>query len=108
MKREEMSFGELIATKRKAGGISQKELAQLIVKEDGTSIAAQYLNDIEHGRRNPSSDHLIKQFIKHLDIEDKEADYLFFLAGCWPGDVQKFPKENVMKALVAFRKNLAT
>ena len=42
-----MSFGEVVATARKAKGLSQKELAALITKEDGEPISPQYLNDLE-------------------------------------------------------------
>ena len=84
-------------------GMSQKELAASIVKEDGDPIAAQYLNDIERGRRNPSSDHLVRQFAKILK---QDADYLFYLAGKFPSDVKKYlPPDKVAKAMVAFRKN---
>jgi len=41
--------------------MSQKELAGKIKKEDGLPISAQYLNDIEHDRRNPPSEFLIAQ-----------------------------------------------
>ena len=44
----EMTFGRAIATARKEKGLSQKDLAALILKEDGTAISPQYLNDIEH------------------------------------------------------------
>jgi transcriptional regulator with XRE-family HTH domain len=46
------TFGEIVAQARKRKLLSQKELAALIKKEDGQSISAQYLNDIERNRRN--------------------------------------------------------
>ena len=103
MEDNEFTFGGLISKERKEKGISQKELAKKIEKEEGGSIAPQYLNDIEHGRRSPSSDHLINQFADKLDIE---ADYLFFLAGKFPNDInmQMAPKD-VVRAMVSFRKN---
>ena len=71
-----------IAKARKAKRLSQKELAALIVKdEDGGAISPQYLNDIEHDRRNPTSDYLIRRFAKVLD---EEEGYLFVLAGKIP------------------------
>ncbi|MCB1783974.1 MAG: helix-turn-helix transcriptional regulator [Alphaproteobacteria bacterium] len=54
MSDKEPTFGGLISETRKGKGISQKELAAKILKEDGEAIAPQYLNDIEHGRRTPS------------------------------------------------------
>ena len=50
------SFGSAIASGRKKKGLSQKKLAAKITKEDGEAITPQYLNDIEHDRRKPSSD----------------------------------------------------
>lgn len=97
----EPTFGGYIAEKRKNEGISQKELASIIIKEDGESIAAQYLNDIERGRRNPSSDHLVRQFAEKLNLK---SDYLFFLAGKFPNDVTRnLTPDKVAKAMVAFR-----
>ena len=54
-----MTFGETIAGARKDLGVSQRELAMRIVKEDGAPISPQYLNDIERNRRNPPGDHLL-------------------------------------------------
>ncbi len=52
-----MTFGLAIAKARKAKGLSQKELAALVVKdEEGGAISPQYLNDIEHDRRSPTLD----------------------------------------------------
>ena len=48
------SLGRLIASARKDKQLSQKELAALVLKEDGEAITPQYLNDIEHDRRSPS------------------------------------------------------
>jgi transcriptional regulator with XRE-family HTH domain len=99
------SLGRLIASARKARGLSQKELAELVIKEDGAPITPQYLNDIEHDRRSPSSDHIVQQFAKVLKLP---ADRLFAVAGVLPEDardlVKKAKPEKVDKALVAFRK----
>ena len=53
------TFGTLISEARRAKGLSQKDLAAKVKKEDGQAISAQYLNDIEHDRRNPPSELLI-------------------------------------------------
>ena len=97
------TFGRAIGSKRKELKLSQKELAERIVKEDGEPITPQYLNDIEHDRRSPSSDHLVKQFADKLGLE---SDYLYFLAGRVPADIRqkKLSPETVANAMAAFRK----
>ena len=67
----------MVANARKEKGLSQKELAARIKREDGAPISPQYLNDIEHGRRSPSSDQLVRQSAEVLDIG---LDYLYYRA----------------------------
>ena len=102
-----MSFGQTIAEARKKVGISQKELATRIKKEDGAPISAQYLNDIEHGRRNPPPEFLLRRFAEELKIS---YEYLFFIAGQYPADIRKetaaHKPEDVEAAFKAFRKAL--
>src|SRR4030081_586175 len=102
-----MTFGQLIATSRKAMGLSQKQLASRITKEDGEPISPQYLNDIEHNRRNPPSPLLIEKLAKELEISD---DRLSAAAGAIPLDLQRRVAEahpdKVAKAFKAFRKTL--
>lgn len=69
------TFGTAIATARKGKGLSQKELAERV------KLSPQYLNDIEHDRRSPSSEQLVAQFSVVLGLD---ADYLSFLADRWP------------------------
>jgi transcriptional regulator with XRE-family HTH domain len=69
VRRPVMTLGELIVKKRGEKGIGQRQLAKLIIKEDGKHISAAYLNDIEHNRRSPTSDHILGQIAKVLDIE---------------------------------------
>ena len=100
-----MTFGETIAGARKDKGVSQRELAMRIVKEDGEAISPQYLNDIERDRRNPPGDHLLEQLARELDLE---VDYLYFLAGKFPSDMRAGsgnPKQ-VAAAFKAFRRKL--
>ena len=101
------TFGRIIAAARKAADVSQKHLAAKIVKEDGEPISPQYLNDIEHDRRNPPSEEIIEQFSKLLKLS---KDYLIAAAGMLPEDVRnglrgKDP-EQVEKAFTAFRRAL--
>lgn len=100
-----LTFGQYIAKRRKGLGISQKELAEKIVKEDGSHISAQYLNDLERERRNPPSNHLIHQFSVALGVNE---DFLSYLADGLPDDMKRLSDdpEKVAAALRAFRKTL--
>jgi len=100
-----MSFGKTIADARKRLLMSQKELAEKIKKEDGTPISPQYLNDIERDRRSPTSDHMIEQFAKVLDLD---RDVLLFWAGKIPEEVKRgrVSEEKIVSAYRAFRKTL--
>jgi transcriptional regulator with XRE-family HTH domain len=100
------TFGTIIADARKAAGISQRELATRIKKEDGTSISAQYLNDVEHDRRNPPSEFLIGQLATILKLS---KDRLCAAAGTLPEDLKKLATTQPDKfelAFKAFRKNV--
>ena len=102
------SFGSAVASARKIKGWSQKELAAKIIKEeDGTAITPQYLNDIEHNRRSPSSNHLVNQFARVLNID---AEVLFAIIGMLPEKdrklVNKSTPDAVGEAFIAFRKKL--
>ncbi len=102
-----MTFGQLVAAERKKRGMSQKDLAARVLKEDRTPISAQYLNDIERDRRNAPSEHLITQFARELNLD---SDYLHYLAGQIPRDVRErnLPQERVKEAMVAFRQDRRT
>jgi transcriptional regulator with XRE-family HTH domain len=106
MSAQPTTFGQAIAKARKAKGLSQKELAALIVKDEGGgSISPQYLNDIEHDRRRPTSDLLIKQFAKALD---EDEGYLFVLAGKIPDDIRKKAKDRdkIVESFANFRRTI--
>ena len=72
-----MTFGQAISEARKAKQLSQKQLASIILKDDGNAISPQYLNDIERDRRNPPGEYLLNQLAKILKIPE---EYLYFLA----------------------------
>jgi transcriptional regulator with XRE-family HTH domain len=99
------TFGRTILEKRKELGLSQKELAAHVHREDGTPISPQYLNDIEHDRRSPTGRHLIEQLAKVLKLE---SDYLSFLAGQFPDDIRRHipDPEHFANAWQAFRRSL--
>ena len=100
------TLGQAIIAARKKNGVSQKDLAAAVQKEDGTgSISPQYLNDIEHDRRSPTSDHLIREFARALGVDE---DYLFVLAGKIPEDLRMAATDpaNTAAAFRAFRRRL--
>ena len=103
MNQKDTTFGRAISKARKAKGWSLKDVASRIRREDGQTISPQYLNDIEHDRRSPSSDHMVQQFAEVLKIE---RDWLYYLAGRFPEDVrrQRLSESEVVKRMVAFRR----
>ena len=102
MSENEITFGRVISQARRKLGWSQKELASKILREETTPISPQYLNDIEHDRRSPSSDRMVKQFADVLHIK---LDWLYYLAGKFPTDLHKknLSEEDVVRGMVAFR-----
>ena len=98
------TFGKTVSDARKAKEINQKQLAELVKREDGAAISPQYLNDIEHDRRIPSSG-VIVQIAEMLRLD---ANYLHYLAKKWPEDVSSgtADPDEVRKLMVAFRKSL--
>ena len=107
---DKTSFGSVIASARKEQQLSQKELAERILKEDGQPITPQYLNDIEHNRRSPSSDFLVRQFAKVLRHPEVSVDLLTALAGVLTESdrklVQNADSRQVEQAFHAFRTTL--
>ena len=101
-----MTFGEAITQARKDKKLSQRDVAAGTRKEDGNPISAQYLNDIEHDRRNPPNEFITRQLAEMLEIE---SDYLLFLAGRWPSDLRAMSgdQEDVTSAMKAFRRSLS-
>lgn len=101
------TFGKTISEARKRLCISQKELASRVKKDDGSEISAQYLNDIEHDRRNPPAEIMIVQFADELQLD---RDYLCMIAGSIPKDilekVLRSSDEHVSREIKAFRKKL--
>ena len=100
-----MTFGQFVAEARKAARLSQKELAARLKKEDGQPISPQYLNDIEHDRRNPPAEFIMKQLAKVLKLEQ---DVLYYYAGKLPSDVREreADPDKVVAAYRAFRREL--
>jgi len=100
------TFGTLISEARRAKHLSQKDLAAKVKKEDGQAISAQYLNDIEHDRRNPPSEFLIAQMAELLGIS---KDGLLLAAGTIPEELQRIARakpDEVGEAFKAFRRTV--
>ena len=97
--------GQTIAEARKRAGMTQKELAAKIKKEDGTPISPQYLNDIEHDRRGAPPDFLLKQLAKILDLD---PDLLAYRGGRLPENIidQRADPGQVAQAFKAFRRKI--
>jgi transcriptional regulator with XRE-family HTH domain len=99
------TFGSAISDARKAKGWALKDLAAKVLREDEEPISPQYLNDIEHDRRSPSSDRMVQQFADALSID---RDWLYYLAGRYPDDIRdkKLSEKQVSEVMVAFRRTL--
>lgn len=100
------SFGQAVTTLRRRRGLNQKELAARIQREDGATISPTYLNDIEHDRRSPSGDHLIRQIALALRTDE---GFLSFIAGQLPAEIRDLPLDEarLRKAIAAFRRAAA-
>lgn len=100
-----MTFGQILADARKRANLSLRELAAKIKKEDGTSISPQYLNDLEHDRRNPPSDFLLQQFAQVLGIP---IDDLYYYADKFPPELRgkQLDHEQITEGFKAFRRTL--
>ena len=98
-----MTFGAYISEARKRASLSQKDLASRISKEDGEQISPQYLNDIEHDRRNPPGEFILNQLADELNLS---LDFLRYLSGrLAPDDIQQAQEpEKVEAAFKAFRR----
>lgn len=107
MAMSEISFGRAVSSARKALRMSQKDLASKVMKDEGGGpISPQYLNDIEHNRRSPTSDHLIREFARVLG---ENEGYLFFLAGKIPEDMRQAATDRatIVESFAHFRKTVA-
>lgn len=97
---ENKTFGQIIREKRQELGISQKELASKIEKEDGSSISPQYENDIEFDRRDAPSEDMIRQYAKILGLH---VDALLLAAGKVPDELRHFAARSPEKAQQVFQ-----
>jgi transcriptional regulator with XRE-family HTH domain len=101
----EITFGQRIAMSRKELGLSLKEVADKVKKEGGQPISPQYLNDIEHDRRQPDSNRLIEQLAAALQLK---PEVLYYKAGKLSGAARigRASDDQIVSAYKAFRKAL--
>ncbi len=98
------TIGEFIAERRKALGLSQKELAALIKNRDGKPLSMPYLSYLENGRGEPP-EYLLDQFAKVLRVE---REVLYFWTRRMPPDVAtgEATPQHLTAAYRAFRREL--
>ena len=101
---EAVGLGKVIRDARHQKGLTQKQLAGLISKEDGESISAQFMNDIELDRRYPSR-YVIDRLASVLELDPL---YLRVLAGQPPSDrpAAEYPQDRLQRAIRAYRRQL--
>jgi Helix-turn-helix len=95
--KDRFTLGRAIAPARKLKGLSQKELATTVIKGNGEAITPQYLNDIEHDRRTPSSEHLVGQFARVPGIDSKA---LFAIIGILPEHERNYVRSSELRTSV--------
>jgi transcriptional regulator with XRE-family HTH domain len=98
------TLGQYLIERRKALGLSQKEMAALIKNRDGQRLSATYLNYLEHDRGEPPN-YLLDQFAEVLRIE---RDVLYFWTRRLPPDIEpgEASTDRVAAAYRAFRREL--
>lgn len=100
------TFGQVITEARKKAGLTQKEVAERLRREDGRKVLPPYLNDLEHDRRYPPENSVIDQLAKILGVS---ADVLYFHANRLSEDLNRAADgADVQAAFRAFRKVLDT
>lgn len=74
-------FGALVRTAREREGMTQKDLAALVLKSDGEPISRVYMGMIENGESLITSDMIIVHLSNALGLD---CDYLWYLSGQLP------------------------
>jgi transcriptional regulator with XRE-family HTH domain len=102
-----MTFGEVISDLRAKRGLTLRELARQVLKEDGKPISFQYLSDLEKDSRNPPSDYLIDKLAGVLEVS---RNLLFIHARRIPQDfpLTRITEREADKLYTTFRKTLST
>lgn len=94
-----MKLGKVITEERREKKLSQKDLASRL------KISPQYLNDLERGRRDCSSEKLLKKFSKVFKIHES---YFYFLQGKFCKKDRKLAntQKKFERGIEAFRKEV--
>lgn len=77
------TLGKTVGDKRRQKQLSQKQLADRTLREDGQPISPQFLNDIERDRRRPGP-FILNALANNLELD---PDELHLLAGQVPPDI---------------------
>ena len=80
-------FGETIKAARQRLGLSLRELGERVRRPDGAAFSPQYLNDIEHGRRNPPDEAVIQLLATALELD---VQTLLAMAGKEPAEIREY------------------
>jgi len=101
-----MTFGEVISDLRTKRGLTLRELARQVLKEDGKPISFQYLSELENGSRNPPPDYLIDELATVLKVS---RNLLFIHARRIPQDflLTSITESEADKLYTTFRKKLS-
>jgi len=102
---EPLTLGGVVSARRKELELTQKQLAQRVVKEDGASITPQFLNDVERNRRRPSP-LVLQRLAEALGWSGDEADRLHFIARTMPPDIdlETVEQKSWAEGIKAFRR----
>lgn len=95
MTKKPATFGQYITNKRKEKGLTLRQCAAKILKEDGEAISFQYLSELENDRRNPPADYMIEQFANVFGIS---AGILYIKAHRFPESFNTDDEERVARA----------
>lgn len=110
MREQHQTFGQYLALKRKQARLTIRQMAPLIIQENGRPMSNQYLSDIENDQRGPPSHYLIEELArvlgKHTDVT---ATILYLKAGRLPPgiDVDLITPRQAEVAVEAMRRVLA-
>lgn len=79
------TFGQVLRDARKKAGLTQREVAARLRRDDGRPRRPPYLHAVEHDHRCPPDDYLIEQLAKIVGIS---PDVQYFHANRQPPDVK--------------------
>ena len=95
-----MTFGQALSCARKKRGMQQRELAAKVLKDDGTPMSPQYLNDIEHDKRGAPDDAMITRIARAVRVA---PELLYFCAGRLPPQIARMTPACEGTVVAAFR-----